>query len=135
MYGIIGSLFGNFFEAQAYPLWGAMSYTVLDVLFFFVIAISFFIYYKLYQYSKVASGIKEEVRDTLKYLVITLTVLNLIFVGIILEFIYVRQILVLFLPMATRIIWLVLAMIAFCLILKSYERLCMSCQKKTKKKK
>jgi len=116
---VIPDFFGAMSVAKDYPMIDPVLYAVLDALFFLILAISFFLYYRIYKYT-IKHRMSKELKDTLRYLILTLVFLNIIFVGIIIEFIYIRNIFQLYLPMASRFIWLVLSLVSFCLILKAY---------------
>lgn len=117
MVNMLGYFLGNAFMGSFTQPAEAI-YCILDIIFIFIIIVSFFLYYKMYQYIK--KRFSEPVITSFSCILIALSLLNLIFVGILVEFIYFRKYLDMQFPFSTRLGWLVIAIAALYMMAKAY---------------
>jgi hypothetical protein len=118
MADVMGYFLGNAFMGSfAQP--AESIYCFLDIIFIFIIIVSFYLYYKMYQYIK--KKFPEPMVSGFSHILVALSLVNLIFIGILIEFVYFRKYLDVQFPLSTRLAWLVIAIAALYMMAKAYS--------------
>ena len=121
---LFGALVGESLGSTSYPLFGGVTQVVFDAIFLIIIGVSYFLYYKMYKVSK-ERKIPIYLERSFTYFILALSLLNIIFVGVILQFTYIRLVHGVVPPPFFDVVFFVVALTVLCIIIKSYEVLTM----------